>query len=235
MQASSREAARKPAIFSKTFPADRLNKILSTPGSYHEHGHFEYPASERGKTGNHLDALFLMEPIVKQGEFVDWIVEDINNWMTQESIMCDLILAPAQPSVQPIVDKLAARRRRPVAYWGYLPTGWFGDDLVSGKIEKGSTAFIFNAVSHTGRCIGERLPGFAEKYGAEVKAVGAFALGTTSGAEAAKAKFGKNLYRAIEVPLNLYPPHSCPICASNIGGASVKLDLRPWTAVRDRG
>jgi hypothetical protein len=224
---------RKLSITSTTFPDDRLAKILSTPGTYHKFGHFEYPVSEAGKVGNHLDALFLIDPIAKRSDFIDWIVEDINRWLNREGIACNLIFAPAQPAVKSIVDKLAAMRGISVAYWDYHPSGWFGDNLAAGNVQERDKVFVFNAVSHTGRCVGERLAGFVEKLGGEVNAAGVFALGTSDGATLAKQRYGTNLYTTVEVPLNLYSATNCPICVSNRESPNAEMNLIPWTAVED--
>src|SRR5262249_22550216 len=161
--------------------------------------------------GNHLDALFLIEPIVQNPEFVDWIVQDIGNWMSGERIDCDLIFAPHQVTVQRIVEQLAKERSVPIAYWQVSPNGWFGDSLASGQVKPGSKALVFNAVSLTGRCIGERLPSFLKELGGEAVASAAFAIGTTDGANKTRDRFQHRLYAGIDVPLHLYPASDCPI------------------------
>lgn len=231
MQASSNTSKNALAVRSKTFPSERIGSILSTPGIYHSHGHFEYPVSEVGKAGNHLDALFLIEPIVQKPQFVDWIVQDISNWISREGIDCDLIFAPQQAPVKTIVEQLAKATGLPIAYWQITPNGWFGDSLVSGQVKPGSKALVFNAVSLTGRCIGERLPSFLKELGGEAVASAAFAIGTTDGANKTRERFQHRLYAGIDVPLNLYSPSNCPIC-SGTGGAGVKLT--PWTTIRDQ-
>lgn len=234
MPTSSDTGQRKLAILSVTFPKERIDKILSVPGIYQRDGHFEYPLSVGTQKGNHLDALFLIEPIVRHSYFIDWIVEDICAWMASANVDCNLIFAPAQPAVKSIVDRLAAAITVPTAYWEYLPGGWFGDKLVSGVIEPGSKVFVFNAVSATGRCIGERLPAFVEEYRANVVSVGAFALGTTDSAITAKRKYGQKLYSAVEVPLNIFAPENCPTCVANSKGSNVTIELTPWTQIRDK-
>jgi hypothetical protein len=231
MQASSNTSKSALSVRSKTFPPERIGSILNTPGIYHCQGHFEYPVSESGKAGNHLDALFLIEPIVHNPQFVDWIVQDISEWMSAEGIDCDLIFAPQQATVKAIVEKLAKVSDLPIAYWKTSPNGWFGDALASGQVKTGSKALAFNAVSLTGRCIGERLPSFLQELGGEAVASAAFAIGTTDGANRSKERFQRRLYAGIDVPLHLYAPTDCPICVDSAG---VRMKLTPWTAVRDQ-
>jgi hypothetical protein len=229
MPASSNTSKSALSVRSKTFPPERIGSILSTPGIYHSQGHFEYPVSEPGKAGNHLDALFLIEPIVQNPQFVDWIVQDIGEWMSRESIDCDLIFAPQQATVKAIVEILAKVSGLPIAYWKTSPNGWFGDSLASGQVKAGSKALAFNAVSLTGRCIGERLPSFLQELGGAAVASAAFAIGTTDGADKTKERFQNCLYGGIDVPLHLYAPADCPICTGSAGAR-----LTPWTTVRDQ-
>lgn len=231
MQVSSSKAINELKVRSITFPAERLAAILSLPGIYHAPGHYEYPVSEGGKVGNHLDAFFLIDPIVRNKDFVTWIAGDINTWISRERIDCQFIFAPAQPAVKTIVNELAKITELPVVYWQYTESGWFGEDLASGEIKPGSKALVFNALSLTGRCVGERLPGFLEKYGAEAAGSAAFAMGTTSGAAKAMERFQNRLYVAVDVPLHLYYPQDCPICSQSTG---MKTKLTPWTLLRDR-
>jgi hypothetical protein len=229
MQVSNNASKRVLKGVSNTFPGERLEQILCTPGIYFNEGHFEYPVSEIGRTGNHLDAFFLIDPILRNPQFVDWIVQDISKWMSDQKIKCNLIFAPGQVTVRTVVDKLAQVNELPVAYWLSNLNGWFENALQSGAVSAGDQALVFNAVSLTGRCIGERLPSFVQRFGAETVAAAAIAIGTTDGADNTKEKFGERLYAAIEVPLNLYAPSDCPICRSSNGART----LVPWTTVRD--
>jgi hypothetical protein len=231
MQVSSSKSNGALSVCSRTFPPERIGAILKTPGIYHSQGHFEYPVSEVGRTGNHLDAFFLIEPIVGNEEFVNWIIQDLSNWMAKESIACDLIFAPHQAAVRTIAEHLGKASSLPIAYWQSNPNGWFGNALASGTVKPGSKALVFNAVSLTGRCVGERLPSFVKELGAEPVASAAFAIGTTDGASKARERLQSRLYAAVDVPLHLYAPADCPMCAGKTGE---NVKLTPWTTVRDQ-
>lgn len=212
---------------SETFPGDVLTDILSTAGAHIPHGHFQYPAREGNRDGNHLDSLFIIEPIAANERWVDAIVEDICRWIEREKVQFEVVFAPAQPAVQRIAGKLAERTGARQAYWEYLPSGWFGTRLVSGSIGKGEPVLVFNGVSQQGRCVGDRLPSFVEGLGGNTVAAAVFAIGTAPGARQAVERYGSKLYAAVQVDIDINPPQSCPLCARPDAPPLV-----PWTDVR---
>jgi hypothetical protein len=218
-------------VTSPSFPKERMEKILSTPGIYLRGGHFEYPATEGNQTGNHLDAVFIIEPIAQNPTFVDWIVEDILCWIEKENIQFDVIFAPAQPAVKTIVGKLAKRTGARQAYWEYFPTGWFGSKLVSGEVKQGERALVFNGVTQQGRCVGDRLPSFVESLGAIPIAAAVFAKGSAPGVSIPEKRFGNKFYSAVQAAIQISSPDACTICQST--NPEISKKLTPWTAVRD--
>jgi hypothetical protein len=216
------------STFSETFPRDLLTEILSTPGAHCAHGHFQYPASEGNRVGNHLDSLFIIEPIAANERYVGAIVEDVCRWLEREKVEFGVIFAPAQPAVQRIAGKLAERTGARLASWEYLPSGWFGTRLVSGSVEKGDRVLVFNGVSQQGRCVGDRLPSFVRDLGGETVAAAVFAIGTAPGAKQALERYGSKLYATVQVDININPPQDCPVCARPDAPPLV-----PWTEVRD--
>jgi hypothetical protein len=80
-QVSSNPLRSELTIRADACAPERVAKALAVANIYLRPGHFEYPVSELGKCGNHLDALFLIDPIVAQAEFVATIAEDIRDWM----------------------------------------------------------------------------------------------------------------------------------------------------------
>lgn len=215
------------AVTSKTMPPEQIDKILSTPGIVFKDGHFEYPVSNKDQRGNHLSCLFLIEPIAANDQYVDWIVGDIVKWLESEQIEIDTVLAPAQPAVKILVNALAKRRNIEVAYWEYLPGGWFGTGIVEGGIKPGAKVLVFNGVSQQGRCVGARLPSFVESLGGHTVAAAVFAKGTAEGVKAAERRFGKKLYSTIEVSIPISSPDLCPICKTQPA-----KKLIPWTELK---
>ncbi len=211
---------------SATFPSEQLVKILGTNGAY-TIGHYEYPAPQDGKCGNHLDAVYVVEPIASNSEFVDWIVEDLVKWIDREKLEFDVILAPAQAAVKTIVSKLAKRLGKRETYLEYFPSGWFGTKLVAGEIKQGDRVLVFNAVSQTGRCVGETLPKVAEQHGGTVSGAAVFCKGTAGGVIQAEHKYGSKLYATIQAHVGIKAPADCHQCKDG------KEALTPWTAVRD--
>jgi len=209
-------------------PEDQINQILRTPGVYHTPGHFQYPVSEGGKVGNHLDSLFLIEPIVKEDQFVEWIVDDICRWIDAEKLEFDVIFAPAQMAVTFIVEKLAKRLNVRKAYLEYTYAGWFGTELVEGEINKSDRVLLFNGITHQGRCVGERLPHFVENIGAKVVAAAVFAKSTTAGVIATEQHYGTKFYAAVQVDIKVATPQDCEQCLLE----SIP-ELTPWTKLRD--
>jgi len=201
------------SVNSETFPLDELCEILTTPGMHLPDGHFQYPVSDGNRIGNHLDSLFIIEPIAGNTRFIGYIVADMYCWIAHEKLKFDVIFAPAQPAVKPMVRRLAERLRVREAYWDWLPTGWFGDRLLSGEIKPGDRVLVFNGVSQQGRCVGERLPSFVKDLGGDPIAAAVFAIGTGPGAQKAKELYGSKLYASVQVDINVHAPDQCPICA----------------------
>jgi orotate phosphoribosyltransferase len=215
-------------VVSPTMPEDQIKQILGTPGVYHADGHFQYPVSEGGKVGNHLDSLFLLEPIVKNDQYIEWIVDDICRWIAAEKLEFDVIFAPAQMSVTFLVEKLASRLNARKAYWEYTYGGWFGAELVEGEVKKGDRVLVVNGVSMRGRCVGDRLPRYVENLGGTVVAAAVFAKGTAPGVADAEKRYGKNFYATVQVDIKVAAPQDCQQCA-----VEPTTELTPWTTLRD--
>ena len=216
-------------VTSSTFPKEEIAEILHKPGIYFRHGHFLYPVNDGRKVGNHLDSLFIIEPIVVDNHLVEFIVSDINRWIEKENIDFDVIFAPAQPAVQTIVSKLSDKTNKRSAFWEYYSTGWFGSKLVSGEIQPGDKVLVFNGVSQQGRCVGERLPSFVQDLGATTVAAAIFAKGTAPGVQDAETRYGNKLYSAIQVDIAVFSPDACMLCSQPNPPA-----LIPWTDLRDK-
>jgi len=228
MQRSSETATRGWKIISRTIPDGQIGEILSTPGIFFEHGHYLYPVSDEKRQGNHLDAIFLIDPISGKDQCVQALVDDICRWLKKEAIDPDVIFAPAQAAVRTIVERLAARIGKRTAFWEYLPSGWFGDKLVSGEVRAGDRVLVFNGVSQQGRCVGERLPEFVESLGGQTVAAAVIAKGTAPGVAAAEKRFGSKLYATLQVDIRVQQPEGCSICQES-GGTPT-----PWTDLRDK-
>lgn len=215
-------------VISPTMPEDQINQILRTPGVYHAPGHYQYPVSEGGKVGNHLDSLFLIEPIVKNDQFVSWIVDDMCRWLAAEKLEFDVIFAAEQTAVTFIVEKLAKRLNVRKAYLEYTYGGWFGTELVEGEIKKGDRVLVFNGVTLRGRCVGERLPHVVENLGGIVIAAAVFAKGTAPGVTAAEKRYGEKFYATVQVDIKVASPQDCEQCL-----LEAIPELTPWTKLRD--
>ncbi len=210
---------------SPTFPRERLATILGTARPFHPEGHFLYPADERG---NHLQGYFLLEPVAAVPRFVDWIAEDVAGWIDRLRLEADLLFAPAHPAVKTLADAIARRAALRTAYWEYLPSGRFGDRLVEGRVDLGERALVFNGVSHTGRCVGQRLPGFVESLGAATVAAAAFVKGSAPKVAETEARLGDRFYSALRVEVPVFAPLDCGLCARM--GPPV-----PWTSLLPGG
>ncbi len=210
---------------SATFPREHLERVLRTARPFHPDGHYRYPADERG---NHLQGFFLLEPVTADPRFVDWIREDLVAWIDREHIEFDVLFAPAQPAVRVLADAVASSVGRPAAYWEYLPSGRFGDRLVEGRLERGARALVLNGVSHTGRCVGERLPEFVERLGGTRVAAAVFVKGTAPKVAETEATLGGRFYSALRAEIPVFAPAGCPLCRSQ--GAPV-----PWTSLLGSG
>lgn len=217
-------------VTSATAREDEVRAILSVPGVFIASGHFQYPVSESGKVGNHLTSLFLIEPIARNEQYVEWIAADICLWAQAEKLAFDLIFAPAQPAVKVLARRIAERLRLAEAYWEYTPGGWFGSRLVEGTIKEGDRVLVFNGVTQQGRCVGERLPAFVEAAGGKAVAAAVFAKGTAAGVSAAEKRFGRNFYAMVQVDITVASASDCVVCRDSSHGAE---ELTPWTRFRD--
>ncbi len=209
---------------SATFPRARLETILRGAKPFHAEGHYLYPADDRG---NHLQGFFLLEPVAADAEFVGWIADDIVAWADRTGIEFDVLFAPAQPAVRALARAITAKAGRPAAYWEYLPSGRFGERLVEGRVARGSRALVFNGVSHTGRCVGQRLPEFVERLGGTSVAAAAFVKGSVPKVVETERRLGNRFYSAIRAEVPVFAPTGCPVCARE--GPPV-----PWTALLGR-
>ena len=207
---------------SPTFPRERLRTILQKARPFHPRGHFLYPADERG---NHLGAYFLLDPVTADRGFVDWIAEDIAAWTVRAGIEFDVLFAPAQPAVKILADAVSRATGRPVVYWEYLPSGRFGERLVGGRLDRRSRALVFNGVSHTGRCVGQRLPEFVERLGGMRVAAAAFVKGSAPKVVEVERTLGSRFYSALRAEIPVYAAAGCPLCRTQ--GAPV-----PWTTLQ---
>ncbi len=204
---------------SATFPRERLETILREAAPFHADGHFLYPADERG---NHLGSYFLLDPVVREPRHVRWIAEDMAAWLDRIHLEFDALFAPAQPAVRRLADALADAAGVPAAYWEYLPSGRFGERLVDGRVARDSRALVFNGVSHTGRCVGQRLPEFVERLGATSVGAAVFVKGSAAKVAETEAALGPRFYAALRAEVPVFAPKDCPLCRTR--GPPV-----PWT------
>lgn len=188
-----------------------------------ENAHVQYPADNNGA---HLSRFFGVEALRNNSTILYEIALRLAVWIKRERIEYDKIFASNHRPVTDIVEMLLVRdtieKRKTAALWEYLPTGRFGDKLVSGEIKPGDRVLVYNAVSIQGRCIGERLPSFAEALGGEVVAIACFAKGTTPKVRELEEKWGNKFYSAIQVDIPVYKPEDCPMCKAG-------EKLIPWT------
>lgn len=206
---------------SATFPRDRLETILREARPFHPEGHYLYPADDRG---NHLQGYFLLDPVTADPRFVDWIAEDLVAWTRRIGLEFDLVFAPAQPALRPLVEAIAAKGARPAAYWEYLPSGRFGERLVEGHVEEGAMALVFNGVSHTGRCVGLRLPEFVQRLGGTTVGAALFVEGSAPKVTETEERMGDRFYSAMRAEVPVFAAKGCPLCARS--GPPV-----PWTTL----
>lgn len=215
----------KVTAASATFPRERLETILREAAPFHPDGHYLYPADERG---NHLGSYFLLDPVVREPRFVTWIAEDMSAWIDRAGLEFDVLFAPAQPAVRSLADALARTAGVPVAYWEYLPSGRFGERLVDGRVDRGARALVFNGVSHTGRCVGQRLPEFVDRLGAKTVGAAVFAKGSAPKVAETEAALGERFYASLRAEVPVFVPRECPLCRA--GGTAV-----PWTVLLEAG
>ena len=209
---------------SATFPRDRLETILRDARPFHPDGHFLYPADDRG---NHLQGYFLLEPVAADPRFVEWIAEDTASWIAREPIEFDVLFAPAQPAVKVLAEAIARRVGARTAYWEYHRSGRFGERLVEGHVGRGDRALVYNGVSHTGRCVGLRLPEFVGTLGGDTVAAAVFAKGSAPKVADTERNLGDRFYSALRVEVPVFAPDGCPLCARV--GPPV-----PWTSLLGR-
>ena len=208
-------------VTSPSFRHEWLDAIRRDAAPFHPDGHYLYPADEQG---NHLQGFFLLEPVAERKELVARITEDAAAWARREGVSCDLLFAPAQPAVKVLGDALAERLGVPTAYWEYRPTGRFGDRLVQGRVGRGARALVFNGVSHTGRCVGLRLPEFVRREGGTTVAAAVFVKGVAPKVADTERDLGSRFYSTLQADVPVYSPRECPLCKS--AGPPV-----PWTAL----
>ncbi len=213
------------AATSQTFPRDRLETILREARPFHPDGHYLYPADDRG---NHLQGYFLVEPVAANPRFVEWIADDVAAWADRQDLGFDVVFAPAQPAVKVLADAIAAKVGRTAAYWEYHPSGRFGERLVEGRVPRGSKALVFNGVTHTGRCVGQRLPDFVERLGGASVGAAVFVKGSAQKVADTEATLGSRLYGALRAEVPVFAPDGCPLCRD--GGRPV-----PWTDLLRKG
>lgn len=206
---------------SATFPPDRLEAILRGAKPFHPDGHYLYPAED---WGNHLQGFFLLEPVAEDARFVDWIAADVVAWTDRLGIEFDVLFAPAQPAMRTLAEAVGSCAARPVAYWEYLPSGRFGERLVEGRVDAGSKALVFNGVTHTGRCVGLRLPEFVERLGGTSVGAAVFAKGIAPKVAETERRLGDRFYSALRAEIPVFAPADCPLCAR--AGPPV-----PWTTL----
>jgi len=210
---------------SATFPRDRLETIVREARPFHPEGHFLYPADERG---NHLQGYFLLEPVAAEPRFVEWIASDVTSWIDRRGIEVDVLFAPTQPAVRVLAEAIAQKSGVPTAYWEYHPSGRFGDRLVEGRVGSGARALVFNGVSHTGRCVGLRLPEFVGTLGGRSVAAAVFTKGSASKVAETERALGDRFYSSLRAEVPVFAADGCPLCARM--GPPV-----PWTTLLGRG
>lgn len=212
-------------IVSETFDEQFLLDVLRNTKAVQEGIHVQYPAIPEGA---HLSRFFDIEEAVKHEKFIPNALYDMDSWVDKVGINIhdvDVIFAPNQTAVRKIVEAFVSKLfyTAHAVFWEYLPTGKFGDKVVSGEIKHGDRVLVYNAVSIQGRCIGERLPYFVEQFGGEVVAVACFAKGTTPKIREIEKKWGNRFYSVIQVDIPVYKSSGeCTMCWAD-------EPLVPWT------
>ncbi|HYM38759.1 MAG TPA: hypothetical protein VEY12_01260 [Thermoplasmata archaeon] len=210
---------------SPTFSRDRLRTILEKAKPFHPKGHYLEPADPHG---NHLGGYFLLDPVTADRGFVEWIAEDIVAWIVRNRIEFDVLFAPANPALRVLVQTVSRAMGRPAAYWEYLPSGRFGERLVEGRVDRRARALVLNGVSHTGRCVGQRLPEFVEQLGGTRAAAAVFVKGSVPKVAEIERTLGRRFYSALRVDVPVFAAAECPLCRT--AGPPV-----PWTALLRSG
>ncbi len=217
--------ADRLTVTSPTFPVERLRRILREAKPFDAEAHVLYPADERGQ---HLEGFFSLEPVVRNAKFVTWIQDDLVTWLDHLDVNVDVLFAPDQAPVRALGDVVAKAAGLSTAYWEALPSGRFGTHLVDGAVERGDRVLVFNGVSHTGRCVGERLPEFVEGLGGTAVAAAVFVKGTVPKVHEVEARMGERFYSALQADVPIYASSDCPMCR---GG---KVPLVLWTELPGR-
>ena len=198
-------------LVSQTFPRAPLNRILREARPFTDEGHYRYPDDA---DGNHTRGFFAIEPVTRVSPFVETIADDMTAWAERVRLSADVVFAPAQPAVRPLTEALGARLHVPTAYWEYLPSGRYGDQLVQGSVPHGADVLAVNGVSLQGRCVGLRLPQFVDRLGGTVVAAAVFTKGTTELVHQTVQRLGDRFYSTLQVDVPIYPAAQCPMCAS---------------------
>jgi orotate phosphoribosyltransferase len=206
-------------VTSPTFRPEWLEEIQRAAAPFHPDGHYQYPADEGG---NHLQGFFLLEPVVRNAAFVTRIRDDLVGWARRERISPDLLFAPAAPAVKVLANAIAKALGIPAAFWEEFPSGRFGERLVEGHVDGGAKALVFNGVSHTGRCVGLRLPEFLERLGGTTIAAAVFVKGIAPKVRETEERMGSKFYSVVRADVPVYAPAECPLDRSR--GPPV-----PWT------
>jgi hypothetical protein len=206
-------------VTSATFRSEWLEDIQRQASPFHPEGHYLYPADDRG---NHLQGFFLLEPVVRNPAFVARIRDDVVRWARRERIAPGLLFAPSDPAVRILGNAIAKALAIPAAYWEDLPSGRFGERLAEGRVDRGAEALVFNGVSHTGRCVGLRLPEFVERLGGTTVAAAVFVKGIAPKVRETEERLGSRFYSAVRAEVPVYQPTECPLDRSM--GPPV-----PWT------
>jgi orotate phosphoribosyltransferase len=210
-------------IVSPSFPQKKFHEILEIQKPFVEGKHLLYPGDTRGPHA-HLPAFFYFSRWIFHPDAILLLVKDLAHWLKKRGLGVDAVFAPADPSVVKVVEALSEVLEKPAVFLEYLPTGRFGEKVFPENILlPGKNVLVFNGVTITGRCVGERLPSFVEKAGAQIIGIAAFAKGTAPGVKKAEEKFGENFYSAIQVDIPMYPPDTCPLCQKG-------MPLFPWNS-----
>ncbi len=208
-------------VTSPTFHGEWLEEIQRTAEPFHPEGHYLYPADDRG---NHLQGFFLLDPVVRHPAFVARIRDDVVPWAKREEIEPDVVFAPSDPPVRILGNAIAKGLGTPAAFWEDLPSGRFGERLVEGRVERGAKALVFNGVSHTGRCVGLRLPEFVARLGGTTIAAAVFVKGIAPKVRETEERLGSRFYGTVQADVSVYAPTECPL--DDPMGPPV-----PWTAL----
>lgn len=195
-------------VTSPTFHNEWLEEIQRTAAPFHSEGHYLYPADDRG---NHLQGFFLLEPVVGVPAFVARIRDDVLEWAKREEIEPDVVFAPSDSPVRILGNAIAKGLGTSAAFWEDLPSGRFGERLVEGRVERGAKALVFNGVSHTGRCVGLRLPEFVERLGGTTIAAAVFVKGIAPRVRETEERLGSRFYSTIRADVPVYAPTECPL------------------------